>query len=495
MFASWLKSTDTLLHSYAAQTASGPNALSRTSPSFFERNLHVWRQLWRVTETSSIILILVDVRFPLIHWPPSLEAHVRSLGKPYILVLTKTDLVPRWLAEAWQRWFLERAEQQADPSFIDCVLMTSYRETERTALTQGTQPRFIPAAPTSARAALLSALRRAHELILQRPVKPDSVSAEQWEQRMARWTPKVRQEVDWDAVEDERDVARQLQAQADAKHAEQQGLRKEKLVEKKKSRRAKDRDVYVPRPTPAMKAAQDAKEAEEAKLEAERQKVEEQEMKEAAEGDQDGEYVDPRKGKNPLEGLTGDDAHPYITIGLIGQPNVGKSSLLVSLQASDQPPRRRANLTFSRRTRCSARRLCGPRARRARPRRSRQSSGTGPSGCATALAWWCPAMPEWSGRSCPASSRSRLVRTHPRSLGTEQLLTQFRLQNVEPVLYYVSQRMPLEKILKLRHPDAEDDEFSLQLESEGSGPRWTADELLTEYAVQQGTPHLLLTGL
>lgn len=54
------------------------------------------------------------------------------------------------------------------------------------------------------------------------------------------------------------------------------------------------------------------------------------------------------------------------------------------------------------------------------------------------------------------------------------------IQNVEPVLYFIAQRMPLEVILKLRHPDLEDYAY------ESDGPRWTADELLSTYALSQG---------
>lgn len=61
LFTQWLNETDAILSKYAQSLPTTP------APSFFERNLNVWRQLWRVTETSSILLILVDVRFPLIH--------------------------------------------------------------------------------------------------------------------------------------------------------------------------------------------------------------------------------------------------------------------------------------------------------------------------------------------------------------------------------------------------------------------------------------------
>lgn len=466
MFAKWLKNTDSLLNAYSSQAASGPNPLARTSPSFFERNLHVWRQLWRVTETSSIILILIDwsapaslsspcpchsqcpaslfrcrradatplyrmlarslarsashpthSRFPLIHFPPSLEAHMKALGKPYILVLTKTDLVPRPFAEAWKTWF----EEREGPNGASVVLMTSYRETERTALTQGTQARYTPAAPTSARQALLTALRRAHEQLL---APPEVVKSHP--ERLRRWSPRVRREVDWDAVENERDVKAEMKEREQARHAIEVEKKKDKLQEKKKTRRNKDKDLYVPRVAGKP-------------VEAESTPVATKEVADeppAEDEDQEGEYTSP---PNPADrlALTGDDAYPFITIGLIGQPNVGKSSLLNALlgkkvvRASRTPGKTKSLQTiFWNRTI----RLCD-----------------------------CPGL------------------VVPSNAGMERQVLSgvIPIQNVEPVLYYVSQRMPLEKILRLKHPD--EDEFSLEEEK-----KWTADELLAEYATDQG---------
>jgi len=66
------------------------------------------------------------------------------------------------------------------------------------------------------------------------------------------------------------------------------------------------------------------------------------------------------------------------------------------------------------------------------------------------------------------------------------------IQNVEPVLRFIGQRIPLEKVLRLKHEDEVDeekkkDEFSLDVgaKKEEKG-RWTTDELLAAYADQQG---------
>lgn len=96
----------------------------------------------------------IDVRFPLLHYPPSLRHYLRTLKpnpKPAILVLTKTDLVPAWVAEAWQRYFEEEADLamstgssasaagagEGELGKIEVVLMESYREKEMREETQG----------------------------------------------------------------------------------------------------------------------------------------------------------------------------------------------------------------------------------------------------------------------------------------------------------------------------------------------------------------------
>jgi large subunit GTPase 1 len=39
----------------------------------FEKNLEVWRQLWRVVERSDILLQIVDARNPLLYFFSDLE--------------------------------------------------------------------------------------------------------------------------------------------------------------------------------------------------------------------------------------------------------------------------------------------------------------------------------------------------------------------------------------------------------------------------------------
>ncbi|GAA5896878.1 hypothetical protein JCM6882_005056 [Rhodosporidiobolus microsporus] len=393
VFKKWLEQTDRTLGRLRAPQASpeqlqddvesGPSG----SPSFFERNLQVWRQLWRTVERSDIILVLVDVRFPLLHYPPSLQSYLHTLKppKPVILVLTKTDLVPAWQAQAWKAWFEEREGVHG----AQVVLMESYRELERREETQGTQPRFIPATPPAARLSLVDALRAAHSALVTPPPVVSSDPA-----KLARWRPKVRREVDWELVEEEGGETGIYAGRGDE-------TKREKV--KGKRRAHEGEAVHAP---------------------------------------EDERRVEPAE-----EGSsTATDEPPFLTVGLIGHPNVGKSSLLNALlskkvvRASRTPGKTKTLQTIFWNQHL---RLCD-----------------------------CP------GLVCPSAA----------GLERQVLAGVLPIQNVEPVLRFVGQRIPLEKVLRLRHPDGDlhehEDEFSLEAPDQRA--RWTTDDILAAYAEQQG---------
>lgn len=74
--------------------------------SFFEMNLETWRQLWRVTEISDIVLLIVDIRYAPLHFSPKFyEYCTNTLKKDLILILNKIDLVPNSLVVAWKNYF------------------------------------------------------------------------------------------------------------------------------------------------------------------------------------------------------------------------------------------------------------------------------------------------------------------------------------------------------------------------------------------------------
>lgn len=94
LFSKWLQETDQIVDHWrkaATHEASNtptddgnPNDIFERSPTYFERNLEVWRQLfvnsilikvyihrvnrWRVTEISQILMVLLDCRAPTLHF-------------------------------------------------------------------------------------------------------------------------------------------------------------------------------------------------------------------------------------------------------------------------------------------------------------------------------------------------------------------------------------------------------------------------------------------
>ncbi|KAI9914053.1 hypothetical protein PsorP6_006427 [Peronosclerospora sorghi] len=78
--------------------------------NLYERNMQVWRELWRVLERSSIVIHLADARCPLLHFSDQLMMYVRTNfpSKRIVLVLTKTDLVVSERVATWVRFLQDR---------------------------------------------------------------------------------------------------------------------------------------------------------------------------------------------------------------------------------------------------------------------------------------------------------------------------------------------------------------------------------------------------
>lgn len=146
LFRLWLTETDTHISRWNLTSEKHTPTLSdatadpeknakiqscnRDAPVYYERNLQVWRQLWRVTEISHILLVLLDSRCPAIHLPSSLQHFLSALTptRPLVFVLTKTDMVPNSCVSAWTTW-LETKYPNAP-----VVSVRSYRATNVTAV-------------------------------------------------------------------------------------------------------------------------------------------------------------------------------------------------------------------------------------------------------------------------------------------------------------------------------------------------------------------------
>ncbi|KAF4659353.1 large subunit GTPase 1 [Perkinsus chesapeaki] len=79
----------------------------------FEKNLDFWRQLWRTVERSDVIFQIIDARDPLFYYCEDLTRYVEEVAefqgrKKYSVVLmNKSDFVPKEMREKWRRYFQE----------------------------------------------------------------------------------------------------------------------------------------------------------------------------------------------------------------------------------------------------------------------------------------------------------------------------------------------------------------------------------------------------
>ncbi|NWI38734.1 LSG1 GTPase, partial [Picathartes gymnocephalus] len=73
----------------------------------FERNLEFWRQLWRVIERSDIVVQIVDARNPLLFRCQDLESYVKEVSndKENVILINKADLLSEEQRAAWAQFF------------------------------------------------------------------------------------------------------------------------------------------------------------------------------------------------------------------------------------------------------------------------------------------------------------------------------------------------------------------------------------------------------
>ncbi|KAK0198849.1 P-loop containing nucleoside triphosphate hydrolase protein [Armillaria mellea] len=200
LFKTWLRKTDAIVERWQKspenskdeedsdeqpEIRSLPTSMPR-STTYFERNIEVWRQLWRVTEISDIILVLLDSRCPLLHYPPSLSDYLTTIK--HVLVLTKVDITGPERVLAWTRYLRHHYPG------VPIVEVETYAERDPSAVHQG-RKRFDPHLPDGFRQRLVQVLQEVHAEMLDPPEKV-KVNP-RW---LKDWKPSVKQEIDWAAV-------------------------------------------------------------------------------------------------------------------------------------------------------------------------------------------------------------------------------------------------------------------------------------------------------
>ena len=73
----------------------------------FEKNLSVWKELWRVIEKGDLVVQIVDARNPLLFRCIDLENYVKEVDsrKKNLLLLNKADLLTREQRTIWAKYF------------------------------------------------------------------------------------------------------------------------------------------------------------------------------------------------------------------------------------------------------------------------------------------------------------------------------------------------------------------------------------------------------
>eukprot|EP00854_Cymbomonas_tetramitiformis_P006877 gene6877-8211_t len=117
----------------------------------FEKNLEVWRQLWRVVERSDLVVQVVDARDPLLYRCEDLEQYIREVSKlkRTVVLLNKADMLPVELRERWADHF---DRQGCEYLFWSAkqVIVEAKEEGEEGEEGEGEEPgKAVPAAPAA----------------------------------------------------------------------------------------------------------------------------------------------------------------------------------------------------------------------------------------------------------------------------------------------------------------------------------------------------------
>ncbi|SPN97644.1 related to putative human GTP-binding protein MMR1 [Cephalotrichum gorgonifer] len=74
----------------------------------FERNLEVWRQMWRVIERSDLVVQIVDARSPLLFRSEDLDRYVKEINprKQSLLLINKADMLTVSQRKAWAEYLI-----------------------------------------------------------------------------------------------------------------------------------------------------------------------------------------------------------------------------------------------------------------------------------------------------------------------------------------------------------------------------------------------------
>ena len=257
--------------------------IDHTELNYFESNIETWRQLWRVCERSHVILYVVDCRHPLFHFSRAILRYVRdTLGKPFILVLSKADLSNAKTLDAWEKHFADAY------GITDVIRFSSFRGYGEDALADGVDAAIAASRRKAARAKKGSGGRYANAV---------------GRKEMLDMIRRV-------AITHYGGKISDLKAADEDKIAQEEKKEKEKEEEAKKGKKGKKSKKFADDDEDSDDVSDDANSGDD----------------DVSKHENDNNDDDDDDDGKVIEGLT-----EKIVVGAVGDPNVGKSSLINGL--------------------------------------------------------------------------------------------------------------------------------------------------------------------
>ena len=97
----------------------------------FEKNIEIWRQLWRVMERCSCIVQIVDARNPLFYLSKDLKLYAtKELQKPMILLINKSDYLTSKQRQAWHEYLNEYETSESNQKWYH-IFFSAYDEQKK----------------------------------------------------------------------------------------------------------------------------------------------------------------------------------------------------------------------------------------------------------------------------------------------------------------------------------------------------------------------------
>jgi ribosome biogenesis GTPase A len=124
-FLAWRRAVATEELKHGAGILGAPSSNDEAHVTPFEKNIEVWRQLWRVVERADVLVQIVDARNPLLYRCGDLEEYVRDVNpqKSVLLLVNKADFLTPSQRLAWARYF--------EAEGVPFIFFSAKREQER----------------------------------------------------------------------------------------------------------------------------------------------------------------------------------------------------------------------------------------------------------------------------------------------------------------------------------------------------------------------------